>query len=164
MIYFVQPIDGGPVKIGHSVDVAVRIRQLENHFGRPLVLLGSREGDRNEEQAIHARFAHLRLSGPYRYWQQPEQFQPAPELMGFIGRTDSSAEDPETVELMLPTSYDPSRQDVSVKFDKTLAGMARMIALSKGVSLAEYISEAARANIEKDFGKEMERFKGGGEA
>ena len=52
------------------------------------------------------------------------------------------------------------RQDVSVKFDKTLAGMARMMALSKGVSLAEYISEASRAVIEKDFGKEMERFKG----
>jgi hypothetical protein len=51
------------------------------------------------------------------------------------------------------------RQDVSIKFDKKLAGMARMTALSKGVSLAEYISEAARAVIERDFAKEMERLK-----
>lgn len=52
------------------------------------------------------------------------------------------------------------RQDVSTKFDKALLGMARMVATAKGVSVAEYISEAARQNIERDFGKEMERLKG----
>jgi hypothetical protein len=35
-----------------------------------------------------------------------------------------------------------------------------MVATARGVSLAEYISEAARATIERDFGREMKRFGG----
>ena len=54
------------------------------------------------------------------------------------------------------------RQDVSTKFDKALLGMARMVATAKGVSLAEYISEAARPAIEKDFASEMKRLGGAG--
>lgn len=54
------------------------------------------------------------------------------------------------------------RDDVTVKFDRTLVGMAQMTAKAKGVSLAEYLSEAARVIIEKDFAKEMERLKGKG--
>ena len=54
------------------------------------------------------------------------------------------------------------RNDVSTKFDKALLGMARMVATAKGISLAEYISEAARPVIEKDFGREMKRLGGEG--
>jgi hypothetical protein len=52
------------------------------------------------------------------------------------------------------------RHDVSTKFDKALLGMARMVATAKGISVAEYISEAARPVIERDFGKEMKRLGG----
>lgn len=52
------------------------------------------------------------------------------------------------------------RQDVSIKFDRALVGMARMVATAKGVSLAHYLSEAARPVIEKDFAKEMKRLEG----
>ncbi len=55
-----------------------------------------------------------------------------------------------------PKSASP-RQDVSTKFDKALLGMARMVATAKGVPVSEYISEAARAAIERDFAKEMKR-------
>jgi hypothetical protein len=58
-----------------------------------------------------------------------------------------------------PKSSD--RQDVSIKFDKTLAGMARMIALGKGISMAEYLSEMARPHIERDYAKIMKDFQGG---
>jgi hypothetical protein len=58
-----------------------------------------------------------------------------------------------------PKSSD--RQDVSIKFDKTLAGMARMIALGRGISMAEYLSEMARPNIERDYAKIMKDFQGG---
>ncbi len=54
------------------------------------------------------------------------------------------------------------RQDVSIKFDKGLVGMARMIARAKGVALAEYLSEAARPVIERDFAREMRRLEEGG--
>lgn len=79
MIYALQPLDGGPVKIGFSSDVEARQKQLEATYGRPLALLATIEGGREEERAIHDRFAHLRLGGT-------EQFRPTPELMAFLGR------------------------------------------------------------------------------
>ncbi len=56
-----------------------------------------------------------------------------------------------------------TRQDVSTKFDKPLLAMARMVATAKGISLAAYISDAARTTIEKDFAREMKRLGGGAE-
>lgn len=79
MICFAQPIDGGPVKIGYSADVPARIRQLESHYGRPMAILATMDGDRAEEAELHARFAHLRF-------RRTEQFRPGPELMAFINR------------------------------------------------------------------------------
>lgn len=55
------------------------------------------------------------------------------------------------------------RHDVSIKFDKSLVAMARMVATAKGTSLAEYLSEAARPVIEKDFAREMKRLEGSGQ-
>jgi hypothetical protein len=52
------------------------------------------------------------------------------------------------------------RKDVSTKFDKTLLGMARLVATAKGISLAEYISEEARPVIERDFARELKRLEG----
>lgn len=79
MIYFLQSLDGGPVKIGFTDDFPARRKALENHYRRPLAVLATREGGRPEEAALHARFAHLRLG-------RTEQFQPGPDLMEFIGR------------------------------------------------------------------------------
>jgi hypothetical protein len=53
------------------------------------------------------------------------------------------------------------REDVSIKFDKSLAAMARLVAASRKVSLAEYLSELARPLIEKDLAREMKRLEGG---
>ena len=79
MIYFVQPTDGGPVKIGCSSNVPIRVKQLEAHYGRPLALLATIDGGRSKESELHRRFAHLRLG-------RTEQFRPAAELMAFINR------------------------------------------------------------------------------
>jgi hypothetical protein len=79
LIYFMQPTDGGPVKIGFTDDIATRHRQLEAHYGKPLAILATMEGDRAEEAETHARFAHLRFG-------RTEQFQPGPDLMAFIDR------------------------------------------------------------------------------
>lgn len=78
-VYFVQSIDGGPIKIGYSFDVVSRLEQLERHYGKPLAILATMPGGRAEETAIHRRFAHLRCG-------KTEQFRPAPELMSFINR------------------------------------------------------------------------------
>lgn len=79
MIYFVQPIDGGPVKIGYSANVPVRVRQLELHYNCPLAVLAVIDGDLEDEAELHERFGHLRFG-------RTEQFQPAVDLMAFIGK------------------------------------------------------------------------------
>lgn len=155
MIYFAQPVDGGPIKIGHSVNVDARRKQLERHYGRPLVVLRMLEGGLEKEAEMHARFEHYRL-GIY------EQFLPGPELMAFLGLPAVEPTVYDSIVAMKPTNFDPNRpDDVSTKFDRSLLGMARMVATAKGVSLAEYLSEAARPIIERDYGKEMKRLVGG---
>jgi hypothetical protein len=94
MIYFAQPVEGGAVKIGCAYCVKSRIRGLEDHYKRKLSLLATMEGDESREKEIHARFAHLRLG-------ITEQFQPAPELMEFIGCPLLGRADYATVEPML---------------------------------------------------------------
>jgi hypothetical protein len=53
------------------------------------------------------------------------------------------------------------RLDVSIKFDKTLAGKARLISQGKGVSMAEYLSELTRPLIDRDYAKLMRELEGG---
>ena len=61
MICFMQPVDGGPVKIGFSDHVEVRHSPLETHYGKPLAVLATIPGDLDVEAEIHERFAHLRF-------------------------------------------------------------------------------------------------------
>jgi hypothetical protein len=58
-----------------------------------------------------------------------------------------------------PKSSD--RQDVSIKFDKLLAGKARLIASGRGISMAEYLSEAVRPIIDRDYARLMRELEGG---
>ncbi len=53
------------------------------------------------------------------------------------------------------------RQDVSIKFDKTLASKARLITSGRGLSLAEYLSEMCRPQIDRDYAKLMRELEGG---
>ena len=43
------------------------------------------------------------------------------------------------------------RDDVSVKFDRKLAGKARQIAHGRGIPMAEYLSELAREIVDRDY-------------
>jgi hypothetical protein len=52
-----------------------------------------------------------------------------------------------------PKSSD--RDDVSIKFDRILAGKARLISQGRGVSMAEYLSEMTRTFIDRDYAKLM---------
>jgi hypothetical protein len=118
VIYFVQPVDGGPVKIGYSADPQRRHAQLEAIYRRPLVALAVIEGDRRREREIHDRFAHLRLGNT-------EQFRPAPELAEFIGAPLIVSPNPDTIEAM------PSRQQ---KIIMTLRGSDEFETWVKGLA------------------------------
>jgi hypothetical protein len=93
VIYFVQSIDGGPIKIGHTENLDVRLKQLQVHYARPLAVLATMAGDRAEEQAIHERFAHHRMG-------RMEQFRPDPEILDFIRRPLLRSPGPMTAEAM----------------------------------------------------------------
>lgn len=93
MIYFMQPVDGGPVKIGCTENLQARHRQLEAEYGLSLVVLATLDGGRDEERALHVRFSHLRFG-------KTEQFRPGPELFEFIGRPILVGANPTAVEVI----------------------------------------------------------------
>ncbi len=76
MIYFVQPIEGGLIKIGVSRSLSVRKSQLQAKAGCKLSVLGVCRGGFSDERAIHEKFAGLRRDG--------EWFEPHQELLEFI--------------------------------------------------------------------------------
>jgi hypothetical protein len=99
MIYFLQSVDGGPIKIGCTVNVERRVSELEAMYGQPLAVLHTMPGGRKEEAAIHARFDHLRFRGK-KQGCDPEQFRPTAELLAFIGRPLLVTANPDSVEFM----------------------------------------------------------------
>lgn len=137
MIYFAQPADrpSAPVKIGHSANVPARVKQLEAHYGVPLAVLATMDGGRDEERAVHARFAHLRLNGRRKCGVQPEQFRPDPELMAFIGRPLLAGTNPDVVEM-------DSRAMVGIKASPEWAAWLGRYAKNQRVSIASVIDRA----------------------
>ncbi len=101
MIYFVQSIEGGPVKIGFTDDLGTRLKALEFSYRCGLAVLATLPGGRDEERSLHERFSHLRFG-------RTKQFRPAPDLMAFIDRPLLVGVNPDTVEPMEPTGRKPT--------------------------------------------------------
>jgi hypothetical protein len=77
LVYFVQPINGGLIKIGTSQQLADRLDRLESLAGCDLRVLAVIDGGQTREGELHARFAHVHVGG--------EWFRPERELLGLIG-------------------------------------------------------------------------------
>jgi len=77
VVYVVQAVDGGPVKIGHSTREGVERRLKELQCGTPrlLVIRALYSGGMWLEQALHTFFESSRLRG--------EWFSVTPELVVF---------------------------------------------------------------------------------
>lgn len=146
MIYFVQPVSGGPVKIGTTINLESRLKQLESHYGQPLAVLATQEGGRTEEAEIHARFSHLRFG-------HTEQFKPAPELMDFIGRPLLVNPDPSAVESLSPA--DPSKRTISMRVSGEYALWVDELAAKSRNSTAGLLDQAMVA-FAKEIGFEEE--------
>jgi hypothetical protein len=89
VIYFLQSLDGGPVKIGTTDNLELRRKQLEARYGQSLALLATLPGGVDEEKVLHRRFAHIRFGAT-------EQFIPTAELYEFIGHVPSDDVPPVT--------------------------------------------------------------------
>jgi hypothetical protein len=143
VVYFIQATDEiGPIKIGTSEDVPARIRQLEATYNRPLAVLATMPGGRDEERAIHERFSHLRFG-------RTEQFQPDPDLLDFISRPLFVSACP-VVEPM-------GVRWIPVKIDAAVLRDAKIAAAYKEMTLAEYLSESMRAVSAKDIQEEHDK-------
>src|SRR5262249_50595481 len=82
VIYFVQDSDRLAIKIDCVKDNTVEKRRGELQVGNPsaLVILATLPGGREEEKALHLRFAQARVRG--------EWFRPVPELIKLIAEAD----------------------------------------------------------------------------
>lgn len=63
-VYFVGG-DAGPVKIGYTSELPLRLRSLRNQSPVPVRLLGAVHGGRDVERAYHSQFASSRLHGEW---------------------------------------------------------------------------------------------------
>lgn len=69
-VYFVQSVDGGPIKIGHSIAVSSRLRSLQSSSPTALRLLLQLPGGERLERFLHEAFAEVRLHGE---WFSPHE-------------------------------------------------------------------------------------------
>lgn len=77
MIYFILALDGSNhVKIGTTVRLTERLKQLTAEQGAELRVLGIMDGGYAEERAIHDKFE--------AHWLHGEWFVSNPELTDFI--------------------------------------------------------------------------------
>ncbi len=75
-VYFIQSGDSGPIKIGVSVSVDTRLKNIQVYHPLPLRVIGLIEGTVKKEHEVHTLFAKHRLRG--------EWFSPSPEILAFI--------------------------------------------------------------------------------
>ncbi len=76
VVYFARINDDGPIKIGFSFNLRQRVYSLRAEFGQNLKIIGTIDGDRKVEKALHKRFSAVALG--------QEWFDPAPELLQYI--------------------------------------------------------------------------------
>lgn len=80
-VYFIAAPSARLIKIGVTINLASREKELRAMSPIPLVRLGHMAGDFVDEQALHFRFQHLRDHG--------EWFSDAPEIRAFITENTS---------------------------------------------------------------------------
>ncbi|MGH3499336.1 MAG: GIY-YIG nuclease family protein [Nocardioidaceae bacterium] len=83
-VYFIQSVDGGPIKIGVSRDPVARLASIQLMSPMRLRIIGViPEGGRRTEQQLHERFASGRLHG--------EWFRPSTSLKYYIAELNGGA-------------------------------------------------------------------------
>lgn len=140
MIYFVRLGSRGPVKIGTTIRLSVRLAQLRHEHGPDLRVLAVGDGSFPEEKALHRRFGHLRRGG--------EWFEPGRDLLRYIaeeGRRWDGADE-------VPPVYKRG-----IRIESDVLGLATMAAGLMKMSLSDYASmmilEAAAVDIPREARK-----------
>jgi hypothetical protein len=83
-VYFIQEIESGCIKIGHSIDPIGRLKAMQGYNPNSLKLLKVINGGHKEEKILHKLFfrERIRTAG--------EWFVPSVELVKFINLKDGN--------------------------------------------------------------------------
>lgn len=132
VVYFMRLARTKWIKIGCTIDLEGRKRQLERHYARKLFLLGTIPGDPDDERWVHDKFAHLRAKKG-RKGGALELFLSAPDLLEFIANKG-------------PILTKVARFELACRFDvdcldPVLSEFARFSAREQGIPIADYIQE-----------------------
>jgi hypothetical protein len=66
MVYFIQAVTGGPVKIGYTRgSLGARLSQLQSGNPEELRVIGVRRGGRDLERELHQRLRHCHVRGEW---------------------------------------------------------------------------------------------------
>lgn len=84
-VYFAQRRSDNAVKVGYTYQIGMRVSGLRTEYGA-IDILGTMDGDEDDELAIQIRFAeHCLGQGKMRGTRPPSDwFAPIPELMTYI--------------------------------------------------------------------------------
>lgn len=137
MIYFLRRPEGGPIKIGTTVCLSRRLKELAAEHGCTFEVLAVVDGSRPEERELHQRFSGLRVVN--------EWFEPGDDLLGFIVSDGREWDGADEVEVL------------AVKLDAEVARDAKIVAAFKGLSLTQYLSDAMRPLVARDLDDEYTR-------
>ncbi len=143
MVYFVQAIDGGRIKIGTTIRLSERLGQLDYQYRVSHRVLGVIDGGYAEERALHEKFSHLRETGEF--------FADRIELREFIEaecRPWDGSDDPGV------------RQFAVVKIDVDALSVSKKVAGLRGITLADYLSDLVLPIATKDLQMEARKIVG----
>ena len=126
-VYFLRRSDEA-IKIGYSAQPKVRVTTLRGKHG-DLEVLALMRGGRDEERALHSRFAMSRLEG--------EWFTATPELLAFVAEMATLTID----------EADPGRVKLNVSVPAELRKAAKVRAAANGETLESLVERGLRLTL-----------------
>jgi hypothetical protein len=140
LVYFIQAVGGGPIKIGTTIRLSVRLKAIERDKGKKLLVLGVTDGSYAEEAALHLKFKESLF--------EDEWFHPDPDLLNFL-ETECRPWD----------GTDEVRPMSAIKLDADVLRDARIVCAITGGGLSTYLSGRLRPFIARDKEAAIEREK-----
>lgn len=150
MIYFAkaeqdtEQLKAGMIKIGTSIRLSERLKQLPREYGTDVALVAITDGGVDTEGELHRRFDHFRVIG--------EWFLPDEDLMEFIaehGREWDGKDEAPPMPCM-------SKNLKTVFLELDLAKKVYVIARLRGMTIAQYLSGLARPVINEEYARVLQ--------
>lgn len=136
LVYFLQSVRGGPIKIGHTTRLQERMMQFQVGSFEQLVLLACTPGGVILERQLHSRFAKSRIRG--------EWFENTEELLGLIASIQSQTHKPSPVKKR-PYEFSVSwgRHRLSNRLARSETRHAAMTSIVSAFKTADSLPQAA---------------------